>query len=229
MTYTRKVIQIWTKMGKIVNACAWLAELTSASKRYQIWTTQHHLIASWCPYMEMHRGKQCYMCLSLVRACPVLTDSYDFQSTSNLALAGYFTYENWVFISSSKPSMYVMYGHIPIQISVHIYIKLEECSYRRVVCRKWYRWYKVLSNTVFIFNMRWKKNVSGVFSVEYWQYNYFHYTINSNENLRGVENLTTVKCFRGYAFSEKYVSIVRAVHYNTYCLSGVVFLERIPP
>ena len=31
------------------------------------------------------------MRLSLVRACPLLPGSYEFQSTRNLALAGYFT------------------------------------------------------------------------------------------------------------------------------------------
>ena len=79
-------------MGRILHACMWLAESTTASKHYQIWTTHHELIASWCPYKEMHRGKQCHMCLLLFCTCPVLPDSYEFQSTHNLALAGYFTY-----------------------------------------------------------------------------------------------------------------------------------------
>ena len=39
----------------------------------------------------MHRGKQCYMCLSLVPTCSVIPDSYGFQSTFNLVLAGYIT------------------------------------------------------------------------------------------------------------------------------------------
>ena len=32
-------------MGKIVNACAWLANLANASKQYQIWESYHQLIA----------------------------------------------------------------------------------------------------------------------------------------------------------------------------------------
>ena len=39
----------------------------------------------------MHRGKQHYMYLLLVHTCPVLPDSYEFQSLCNLAWAGYFT------------------------------------------------------------------------------------------------------------------------------------------
>ena len=78
-------------MEKIVNACAWLANLANASKQYQIWCASYHLIASWCPYKEITWYKQSNMCLSLVCACLVLLGSYEFQSLYNLARAWYFT------------------------------------------------------------------------------------------------------------------------------------------
>ena len=48
MTDTRKVIWISAKMGNIVNACAWLANLSNSSRQYQIWCASYQLIASWC-------------------------------------------------------------------------------------------------------------------------------------------------------------------------------------
>ena len=75
----------------LVNACMWLADLATASKHYQIWESHHQLIVSWCPYKEKHKGKQSNMCLSLVCTCSILADSYECQSTCNLALARYFT------------------------------------------------------------------------------------------------------------------------------------------
>ena len=78
-------------MRMLVNACTWLADLAVARKWYQIWWTSHQLIASWYPYKENTSYKQQYVCKMLVHAFSVLLDSYDFQSTCNLALAGYFT------------------------------------------------------------------------------------------------------------------------------------------
>ena len=91
MTDTRKVIWIWAKMGRIVNACTWLANLAIANKQYQIWCASYQLIASWYPYKEITWYKQSNMCLLLVCACLVLLDSYEFQSLCNLVRAGYFT------------------------------------------------------------------------------------------------------------------------------------------
>ena len=90
ITCNKKVIWIWTKMRKLVNACMWLAELASASKHYFIWTTQHQLIASWWSYKEIHKGKQSNMYLLLVCTCSYY-QMCEFQSTFNLVLARYCT------------------------------------------------------------------------------------------------------------------------------------------
>ena len=90
MADTRKVIYILAKMGKIVNACAWLTDLANASQQYQIRCAS----ITWLPAdanEEITWYKQSNMCLSLVHAYSVLWDMDEFQSLCNLAWAGYFT------------------------------------------------------------------------------------------------------------------------------------------
>ena len=42
--YMKKVIYIWAKMVKIVNAYTWLADLATAIKHYQIWCASYQMM-----------------------------------------------------------------------------------------------------------------------------------------------------------------------------------------